>query len=160
RGRIRRLEVVPTSRNAGAFVETPVPFGGNEILGDADPAQIDAAVGGLLDIRMNGFVRQVKAEGLMTGTPDDLDGALGEYIGDIAARLPDFAVDVEHRVDRLALAREADPVVEAGARRIVVAHVPLAEKSGLVAGVVQLPWPGKQLMAARRAVGVVNDAVA
>ena len=54
---------------------------------------------------------------------------------------------------------EADPTVEAGAGRVVDAHVPLADEGSLVAGALQVAGKGVHFMAERAVIGVVRDAV-
>jgi hypothetical protein len=59
-----------------------------------------------------------------------------ENVGDVAHFLDGLAVDVEVGIDVATLAFDGDPVVEAGAGRIIHAHVPLADEGGLIAGVM------------------------
>jgi hypothetical protein len=72
----------------------------------------------------------------------------------------ELALLVERRVVGSPLAGEAHPGVEAGARRGVVAHVPLAEEGRLVAARVQGLGEGLQAVAQEVAGHVVDHTVA
>ena len=96
---------------------------------------------------------------MLCGLLQKVFGVVGEDVGDVARRLHLLAVDVERRIVVDALPLEADPAVEAGARRVVGPHVPLAGVGRLIAGVVQQPRPGDQLMADSVVVAVAQDFV-
>jgi hypothetical protein len=104
-------------------------------------------------------VGEIEAEGLFAFLVDEIDGVIGEDIGDIALGLDGFSIDVEGRIEGFALAGEGDPVVEAGAGRVIDAHVPFAEEGGGVAVVVEEAGPGFQRVAVAGAVGVVGNSV-
>ena len=69
------------------------------------------------------------------------------------------AVDVELRVERLALAAHGDPARESRPRAVVIAHVPLAEEAGPVSGCRQRLRKCLEPVARGIARGVVDDAV-
>src|SRR4051794_35364911 len=68
-------------------------------------------------------------------------------------------VVVHDRIERRTLSLETIPAAETEARRVVIAHVPFAEKRGLVPGFLQLLWKGFQSMALLASLGVVNDSM-
>lgn len=71
--------------------------------------------------------------------PEPLDGLVGQDIRIVALEGLAPAVDVKLRIEVGALALEADPVVKAGTRFVVVvAHVPLADVGGAVAGFLEV----------------------
>ena len=59
----------------------------------------------------------------------------------------------------MALSFNTDPIIDAGTRAVVEAHVPFADESGFVAGVVKQLWKSDQLVALRIARRIVDDAV-
>lgn len=119
----------------------------------------DFAVGALGNVGVDGFVGEVEAEGFVAFLVDEVDGVIGEDIGDVAFGLDGFSVDVEGRIEGFALAGEGDPVIEAGAGRVVDAHMPFAEEGGGVAVVVEEAGPGFERVALAGTVGVVGDSV-
>ena len=89
---------------------------------------------------VHGLVREIRKNGLSRDVlPSQSMRVVGELVGDVALLRDALAVDVEHRGAGAwqvrALAAEADPVIEAGLRRVALAaHVPLADQRRLVAG--------------------------
>ena len=72
--------------------------------------------------------------------PDEVDGQVGDDVGDVAARVGLLAGrGVEHRIDVGALAGQDLPAVEA---RRVAAEVPLADHAGVVAAGLEQPRDG------------------
>lgn len=130
------------SVDAVATFPDPVGLGGIVVLGIGHGFRVGdgfalVAVGvawGWGEGEVYGFIGEVEEEGffvLLLSEP--LDGLGGEDIGVIASEGLVFAVDVEFGIEVGTLAFEADPVVEAGARAIVVvAHVPFADEGCLV----------------------------
>jgi len=121
---------------------------------------VDRPVLLLLHVRMHRLVREEKRERLVALSPDVLDGALRKDVGDIALDPMLGAVFPQHRVHDLSLAAERQPVVVAGPRARVVAHVPLADVCGFVAEPFQLEVVVREAVAHCVAPDVVDDAVA
>ena len=90
---------------------------------------------------------------------EEAHGALGENIRHVARHAGETAVFKKLRVRDLALALHRDPIIEARPRSGIVAHVPLADKAGVVAGRMERPRKRGQRVAARAAVSVVEDTV-
>jgi hypothetical protein len=103
---------------------------------------------------------QKEAPGLGTGSLDERRRLRVQQIGDVARSGAAVTVQVELRVEELAVAVEAHPAVVTGARRAVVAHVPLAHVRGLVTQALELEVVVGQPVAGRVARHVVDDAVA
>ncbi len=98
---------------------------------------------------VHGLVRQVQTERRLPRPLQPSHGVVGQQIGHVAFGLEVPAVLVQLRIDVLALARKAQPIIKAGARVRPRLHVPLAHKRRLVAR------PAKQLRKRRqRRVGV------
>ena len=108
---------------------------------------------------VHSFVREIKQKRLFVFGLHKVQGVFVEQIGHVAVHFGSLAIHVEDRVLVCALAFEADPSVKTGPRRIVVAHVPLADASRLVARVVKQARKSDQLVAERGMIGVVNHAV-
>ena len=90
---------------------------------------------------MHRFVRQIQEKRLRRVGPvlQPLQRLVGQHVGRVAGNRFPASVDIQHRIEVLALATETDPVVETRLRGIsVVAHVPLADKGGRVAGLLQI----------------------
>ena len=89
---------------------------------------------------VDGLIAEVEEEGLIGGSfLNPLNGLVGQDIRIVALEGLAPAVDVEFRIEVGALALEADPVVKAGTRFVVVvAHVPLADVGGAVAGLLEV----------------------
>ena len=89
---------------------------------------------------VDGLIAEVEEEGLIGGPLlEPLDGLGGQDIRVVALEGLALAIDVELRIEVGALSLEADPVVEAGARFVVVvAHVPLAHVGGAVTGLLEV----------------------
>src|SRR4051794_15698512 len=96
---------------------------------------------------MNCLVGQVEEKRLRMGPANEAHGPLIEDVGDVTLRLYSLAVLIQLGIGELALSLEADPVVEAGTRRVVQAHVPLADEGRLVARALQQERPGDELVA-------------
>ena len=79
-------------------------------------AEIDRAVGRLEGVGMHRLVGEEQREGLGPRLAQELDGVLVQKIGDVAFVLALIAVDVQHRIDDRAVAREAHPAVVARPR--------------------------------------------
>ena len=86
------------------------------------------------------LVAEVEEEGVVGGAfLEPLDGLVGQDVRVVALEGLAPAIDVELRIEVGALSLEADPVVEAGARFVVVvAHVPLAHVGGAVTGLLEV----------------------
>lgn len=149
--------VVAAAGRSAAGVEVPMARGDFEIVGLFEAG--DFAVGVLGDVGMDGFVGEVEAEGFVALLIDEIDGVIGKNIGDVALGLDGFSVDVEGRIEGFALAGEGDPVIEAGAGRVIDTHVPFTEEGGGVAVVVEEAGPGFERVAVAGAVGVIGDSV-
>ncbi len=100
-----------------------------------------------------------KTERLFPLLANELHGPIVEHVGRVPGRFGSLAVLVKNRVERRALAGHARPVVDPWARRVVVAHVPLADVAGFVAAVAKDSGERDQLVALHATVGVVNDSV-
>ncbi len=111
------------------------------------------------DVRVKGLVSEEQHEGLFSLAREKIDGAIGEEVGDVALHLPRGAILVKVRVDRLPLPLHAHPVVEARPPGLVVSHMPLSEKRGVVAGGVENPRKRLKLVTSLAPVGVVRDPV-
>ena len=96
-----------------------------------------AAVCILNQVGMHGFVREVEEKRFRVLPLQEIQCVLVQNIGEVAAFGFASAVHVELRVDVAALALDAHPMVNAWSWIVVEAHVPFAEKSGLVTSVVQ-----------------------
>ena len=84
------------------------------------------------------FVAETQKKRLFVLLFEPVDGEVRDDVRVVALGLTTLAIDVEGGVPVLALALVADPVVEARALLVVVlAHVPLADIGGLVAGILQ-----------------------
>ena len=152
----RRLERVRPARHHAVLVSPAMTLRRDE------PARLsrhraEAAVVPLHDVRVDGLVREIGEKRLAAGLLDELFDVIGEDVGDVPLGLEPCAVDVEMRIDRLALAGHRDPAREAGPRAVVVPHVPLAEEPGRVTGLLQLAGEGRQIVTRPR--GVVDDAI-
>ena len=154
----RRLERVRPARHGATDVATAVALGGHEaswLIRDWHQTPIVT----LNDIGMDGLVSQVHEERTIRRTVEineSLD-IVGEQVGRVTLRVYPLAVDIQRGVDRFALSRHGDPVVESRARTVVVAHVPLAEEAGAVARALKLQREHRQAVAWSS--GVVDDAV-
>ena len=71
--------------------------------------------------------------GLPGLAPQEVDDVVGEHVGDVPVLRDALAVDVELRIDRLALSLHRHPAGPSRPPGVVVAHVPLAEEPGAVA---------------------------
>ena len=89
---------------------------------------------------VDSLIAEVEEEGLIGGSLlEPLDGLVGQDVRIVALECLPFAVDVKLRIKVGALSLEADPVVKAGTRFVVVvAHVPLADIGGAVAGFLEV----------------------
>ena len=114
-----------------------MPLGGDEPAGLAGQRR-EAAVVVLDDVGMDRLVGEIDEEGGVAGAVDEALDVIGEEIGGVALGLHPRAIDVQRRVDGLALSRHRHPMVEARTRAVVVAHVPLAEEAGAVSGLLQV----------------------
>ncbi len=100
------------------------------------------------ELRMHGLVREAhKERALGRSLLEPAQRVVGELVGDVALLRDAQAVDVETRLagQIRALPWEADPMVEATLRRVVLAfagdvsaHVPLADERSLVARLLQI----------------------
>ena len=130
-----------------AFAD-PAGLGGVVLLGIGHGGRVGdflaLVTGGMARSRGEGIVdsliAEVEEEGLIGGSfPKPLDGLVGQDIRIVALEDLAPAVDIEFRIEVGALALEADPVVKAGTRFVVVvAHVPLADVGGAVAGLLEV----------------------
>ena len=109
---------------------------------------------------MHRLVGEEQREGFGPRLAQELDGVIVEKIGDVAFVLALIAVDVQHRIDDRAVAREAHPAVVARPRPARIAHVPLADMGCLVAQPLQDAVIVGQAVAVGVARHVVDDAVA
>lgn len=89
---------------------------------------------------VDSLIAKVKEEGLIGRSfPEPLDGLVGQDIRIVTFEGLAPAVDVKFRIEVGALALEADPVMKAGTRFVVVvAHVPLADVGCAVAGLLEV----------------------
>ena len=110
-----------------------MPRRGNEALALA-VHRARAAVVALDDVRVQCLVREEHEERLPPGLADEPGDVLRQQVRDVPVFADPGAVDVELRVERLALAAHRDPPRESRPRAVVIAHVPLAEEAGPVAG--------------------------
>jgi hypothetical protein len=148
--------VARTPRNLGVGIEVPVALGGDE---PSFPNRGRGSVVVLDDVRMKRLVGEEEDEGLVSLARQELHGAIGEEVGDVALDFPGGPVLMQIRVDRLPLSLHAHPVVESGPPGLVVSHVPLSEKRGVVPRGVEQPGKRQKLVAVLAAVGVVGDPV-
>ncbi len=153
-----RLEGVRAPRHDDIRVPATIARGGDEPRG-LRRERGDAAVVTLHDVRVQRLVREEEQERLLPRLLHEVDGEVGEHVGDVALHLLPLPVDVELRVDRLALALHRHPAGPAGPRGVIVPHVPLAHERRPVAGSGEWDREGRQAMARRVARGVVGDAV-
>jgi hypothetical protein len=151
-----RQHVGPRREHA-APVEVPVALGR---LVTTAPGEIEGAVGGLVGIRVHRLVGEEEAPRLRARALDERHRLRVQQVGDVAGRGAPRPVDVQLRIEELAVAVEAHPAVVAGTGRAVVAHVPLAHVRGLVTEPLQLHVIVRQAVARRVARHVVDDAVA
>src|SRR5262245_59830081 len=84
---------------------------------------------------------------------------IGEDVCHIAGNLLTMAVVVNLGIQIDALAFDADPIIDPWPWIIIEPHVPFADESRIVAGVVQESRKGDELVALRVASGVIYDAV-
>ena len=90
---------------------------------------------------------------------EEAHGAFGKNIRDVTRHAGQPTVFVELGVGHLALPFHRHPIVETRPRRGIVTHVPLADEAGVIAGGVEVSRKGGQRVAARTAIGVVEDTV-
>ena len=121
--------------------------------------KIDAPIIVLHHFRMDRFVRQIDQERFVVPPLDELHRIAAENIRDVAGRLDRLAVFVDVGIEVRALSLETHPAIEARARRVVIAHVPFANKGGFVTRLMQQQRKGHQLMTGGRAINVVGDPV-
>jgi hypothetical protein len=119
----------------------------------------DTSIIALLHVRVQRLVRQEDQERLFPRALHEVHDVIRQHVGDVPIGDEALAIDVQVRIDRLTLALHCHPVRPAGPAGIVIPHVPLAEKPGLVAGVPH--WNGEraQTMTRRITRGVVDDTV-
>jgi hypothetical protein len=106
---------------------------------------------------MNRLVGEIHEKRRVAWPIDEPLDVAGQKVGGVALVLDALSVDVQRRVDCFALAGHRHPMVEARARAVVVAHVPLAEEAGAIAGLLQFEREHRQRMTF--ASRVVDDAV-
>src|SRR6266853_6501747 len=108
-------------------------FGG-DVVGSIH--EVQGTVITLNRIGMDGLVGQIKKVGSLRAAlaADKAQGAIGQQVSDVTRNLPQAAVFVEVWIDNLALTWKAHPVVESGAWRGIVAHVPFANEAGRIPG--------------------------
>ena len=126
---------IRAARHGLAGVEFLVTFGGDEL---AAGGIGDSAVGKLVQFRMHGLVREIEEERAGPLAFEKGDRVIVQEVGCVALDLGGFAVDVEVGIEVGALAFEADPVMKAGPRRIIEAHVEFADEAGVVAGAFEM----------------------
>ncbi len=102
---------------------------------------------------------RVEEEWFRPRPPHELQRSRVENVGDVAAHRRGSIAFGDLGIEILPLPLEAHPGVEARPARVVVAHVPLADERGLVAGALQQQRKGREAMAGGRSIGVVDDAV-
>lgn len=127
---------------------------------DVGPGVLPLVALGRGELGVHGLVGQVGEERLVLLAPfDPVEGVVGQQVGDVAVHLPALPVDVQGGVLVDALAPEAHPAVKAGFGVVAgPADMPLAEKGGLVAGLLQLG--GEKGRALPDWVGIVDGPVA
>ena len=118
-----------------------------------------AAVVVLDDVRVQRLVRQEHEKRVISGLPYEPDRVIRQQVGDVAGFPGPRAVDVELRIEGLALAAHRDPMGKSRPRAVVVSHVPLAEKSRPVTRLLQRDRERVEPVARGVARGVVDDAV-
>ena len=141
------LHVVDPMDAIAAFAD-PAGLGGVVLLGIGHGGGVGdflaLVTGGMARGRgegvVDGLIAEVEEEGLIGGPlPEPLDGLVGQDIRIVALEGLAPAVDVKLRIEVGALSLEADPVVKAGTWFVVVvAHVPLADVGGAVAGLLEV----------------------
>ena len=104
-------------------------------------------------------MRDVEQKWLGVFALEKLCRVIGKNVCDVAGNLFARAVVVDFGIEIDALAFDADPVINAWAWIVVEAHVPFADESGFVAGVVKQLWKSNQLVALRIARRIVDDPV-
>ena len=95
-------------------------------------SDVDRPVVELPRIGVDSLVRQIQHEGTLPVLHDERDGTIGQDVSHVALDLVKPPILVDLRVGDPSLAREADPMVEAGTRCRIVPHVPLPDERGLV----------------------------
>ena len=108
---------------------------------------------------MNRLVSKIDEKRLGMLASDVLDRVAAQDFGRIPGPIYANPVFVYFRVGVRPLSFEAYPAVEPGTRRIVVAHMPLADKSGFVAGLTQQQRKGHQPVTGGGAINVVGNPV-
>ena len=125
-----------------------------------EAGHVERAVGGLVRVRVHRLVSEKERPWSIVLSGDELHRQRIHEVGDVAGVLDILAVVVEPRVDDPAVPVIAHPQVVAGPRHAVIAHVPLSDVRGQVAGLLQFEVIVRQPMAHRVARHVVDDPVA
>src|SRR5262245_59559220 len=143
-------------RKPGVGVNSLVALSRNEFA----PTRIRyAAVCVLNQIRMHGFMRKIKEKRFRVLLFQEIQRVIVQNISEITVFDFTFTIHVKLRVEVATLALYADPIVNSGSRTVVNAHVPFAEKRGLVTSIVQQARKGDEFVTARAVVRVVRDTV-
>src|SRR4051812_23390299 len=118
---MRWRERVWPARDFLACVEIAVALGRDEV-GRIRIAE--ASIRALSGLGMHGLVREIQKERLRARLLEEGKRMFIEHIGDVACFLAGGAVHVEFGIEGAPLAFETDPMIEAGPRRMIVAHMP------------------------------------
>ena len=107
------------------------------------------------------LVRQVQQERLRAPSRDELQRPAVQPVGHVPVDLELPPVDVHYGVEVRPLTLETDPVIKAGAARVVEAHVPLADERRLVPRLPQAAGERHQGVAdhVQAELVVIDDAV-
>ena len=121
--------------------------------------RLRAAVIALHEVRVQRLVREKKHERLVRGTLDEIDRVIGQHVRHVAGHFAAFAVHIELRVERFALALHRDPARPPRPPGVVVSHVPLADERSFVAAGCERNRERRQLVTRGISRRVVDDSV-
>src|SRR5215813_12250010 len=91
-------------------------------------AKIDASIVILSHLRMNCFVRKVDEVRYVMLLTNEFNCITTQDVSCIAGTIDHLSIFVDLRIDVGALPFKTHPTIEAGPRRVVIAHVPLSYK--------------------------------
>jgi hypothetical protein len=125
-----------------------------------DRGGVDPAARVLVQVRVDSLVREEQRERGLPFLLHEIDGPGIQDVGHVALDLVLAAVLPQDGIVQLALPLEADPVVVAGARAGIIAHVPLADVCGFIPQRLEGQVVVVEAVAGDVAADVVDDAVA